>query len=433
MGSAFMTNNKSNFHGSQILVLGNYQNQNLGDEAIGLGLKKIFSDSVPYPLDVKLERFNIALSRSNVNLLQLAKDNIKSYKVGKLLQRFYYYMRLTPLFRILREIIFFTFINYKHWLKSYHLIRSSDVTVIGGGNLMMDLGYVNPVSFFIYTLFARILHKKIFISAIGCGPVSNSFSKVIFSWCLSQSDCISVRDTYSYRVLNSFCTDQIIQNVHLTADPAIVLDASDIPPGRPNIDENLPEQITIGISTLSYQDPRYYPQGNLDRYRNYINRISILADELSLRLSASIILFPTNINADLATASDIFAQIERPAEARIANITSLQDLMDTIGETDLILATRLHSAILAIGRGKPVIGFAYQEKMNSFFELMNLEEWVHSIEDFSSDQIVEQAKLLTSFEGRTYTETVNIMRRRLQQEAYKNGLFMRNLLLNETQ
>jgi colanic acid/amylovoran biosynthesis protein len=66
-----------------------------------------------------------------------------------------------------------------------------------------------------------------------------------------------------------------------------------------------------------------------------------------------------------------------------------EDMMDLYGAMDLFLASRMHSAILALDTGIPVIALSYQPKSRGTFDLLGLGRYVVDVETFETSYLVE--------------------------------------------
>jgi polysaccharide pyruvyl transferase WcaK-like protein len=64
-----------------------------------------------------------------------------------------------------------------------------------------------------------------------------------------------------------------------------------------------------------------------------------------------------------------------------------EDFMRDVSGCDLFVATRMHSAILALNAGVPVVGVAYEEKMRGLLETFDLGDLVVDVE--SPERIVD--------------------------------------------
>jgi colanic acid/amylovoran biosynthesis protein len=62
-------------------------------------------------------------------------------------------------------------------------------------------------------------------------------------------------------------------------------------------------------------------------------------------------------------------------------------MLDLLGGFDLVLATRMHVAILALSAGVPVLPIAYEFKTQALFDRLGLGEWVQDIEQVRPDTL----------------------------------------------
>lgn len=65
------------------------------------------------------------------------------------------------------------------------------------------------------------------------------------------------------------------------------------------------------------------------------------------------------------------------------------DLRAKLKEYDLVIATRMHMAILALGAGTPVLPIAYEFKMHGLFERLGQARWVQDLETISGDALIK--------------------------------------------
>jgi colanic acid/amylovoran biosynthesis protein len=63
-------------------------------------------------------------------------------------------------------------------------------------------------------------------------------------------------------------------------------------------------------------------------------------------------------------------------------------LARTLKDYDLLIATRMHMAILALSVGTPVLPIAYEFKMRELFERLAQGRWVQDIEAISADALI---------------------------------------------
>lgn len=68
---------------------------------------------------------------------------------------------------------------------------------------------------------------------------------------------------------------------------------------------------------------------------------------------------------------------------------SPEDLLELLKSYDLVIATRMHMAILALASGTPVFPIAYEFKTQELFNRLGLGQWVQSIETIDQESLVK--------------------------------------------
>jgi colanic acid/amylovoran biosynthesis protein len=78
---------------------------------------------------------------------------------------------------------------------------------------------------------------------------------------------------------------------------------------------------------------------------------------------------------------------------------SPEELIEILGKFDLVIATRMHMAILALCSGVPCFPIAYEFKTRELFKQLSLEKWVYDIEQFDTSYAIN---LLDDFIKKLY-------------------------------
>lgn len=109
------------------------------------------------------------------------------------------------------------------------------------------------------------------------------------------------------------------------------------------------------------------------------------------------------------------AQDSRVAEAIVSELAGIDrsrvrvdsafhrpsELMELIRQFDLVIATRMHMAILALCAGIPVLPIAYEFKTQELFERLGMGEWTTAIEDVTpGDFPAHVTRFLSALPGR---------------------------------
>ncbi|WP_420455019.1 polysaccharide pyruvyl transferase family protein [Rubrivirga sp.] len=96
---------------------------------------------------------------------------------------------------------------------------------------------------------------------------------------------------------------------------------------------------------------------------------------------------------DSAVALDIVAKLPPDVQRRVEVDREARDplaIRDAYGEADLVIATRMHAAILALAAGTPVLGIAYEFKTQELLDALGVPDWVEDIETVTPGTLVRR-------------------------------------------
>ncbi|GGH76476.1 polysaccharide pyruvyl transferase CsaB [Pullulanibacillus pueri] len=320
-------------------IIGNYGNENNGDEAILSGIV------------TQLTR-RLAIDLSDITVFSNHPENtLERHRV-----------QVAPLiYRKGKLSIPLTI------LKSYQTMRAIDLLIIGGGGLLMDL-YKRDAP--LYSTLAYIGKKakcKIIVYGVGAGPLNTRLGKFFIRRLLKIASHIAVRDEKSQALLHSLQTGK---EIHLTIDPAFALKAEQR--RKPS------EKVTrIGVTAVPYFNGSYWPTEDKDRYRQYIEGMARNLDRLVEGQPLELTFFSTKFPEDVEASKQIRMKMKHQDKAKVidARLTP-EELLGLSAQQDLVIGTRLHSIILSIVTETPVLGVAYHHKVNDFMSAQNLKHRV---------------------------------------------------------
>ena len=136
------------------------------------------------------------------------------------------------------------------WLKEsvYNAIKSCDMMVVSGGDILADYGEAAVKHYFFPVAVAKALRKPVYVFAQSISTYKNEKLKRFAKHYLDKVDLITLREQLSYDYIKSI---NIKAPVYLTADPAFLLQPSSMDRLKSifdaeGISDNSP--LTIGIS-----------------------------------------------------------------------------------------------------------------------------------------------------------------------------------------
>ena len=237
-------------------------------------------------------------------------------------------------------------------------LQQSDVFIWGGGSLMQDATSMkSPIYYAGLMALAQQRGLKTIAWAQGIGPLNRSLTRWLTKQVLLGCEGISVRDTVSARLLNSWQIDPI-----LAPDPVWALQSEAVPSlkdiSRPIVAVNL----------------RSHPLLTKERLETIVKAIK----DFQERTETYILLVPFQPAKDRAIADSISAQLDR--NNRILTFDDPKKLKGLFRQVKMAIAMRLHSLIMAAAEGCSCFALSYDPKVTRLmseaslpgYELANL-------------------------------------------------------------
>ncbi|MGA2090977.1 MAG: polysaccharide pyruvyl transferase CsaB [Endomicrobiales bacterium] len=240
-----------------------------------------------------------------------------------------------------------------NWLTIFQAILKADILISGGGGLFQDRTGSGSLYYYLAIIGgAKLLGKKVFVYAAGVNNLKR-FNRFVTAWILSRVDKITVRETSSRELLQSWgCTTPI----EVTADPVLLNDVQAV--------ELKDEQPRIA---LVLRPPLNGPWP--------VEIFAKLADSLSQRLDAQIIFVPFYPDKDLPFTLAVKNAMKSPS--RIVEWSNFRDLYDVFAQSDMVISQRLHALILSALYGIPHIGISDDPKIDRFLREMGQKNIIH--------------------------------------------------------
>ncbi len=292
-----------------VLICGAYGKGNRGDNAILLEIVKQLRDIDP---DVPI----CALSRSpRETCLDARISSIYTFRVGKI----------------------------RKWLKRAELYIS------GGGTLMQDATSTRSLLYYLFSIRqAKRQGCKVMLYGCGVGPISKERNRKRTTKTLNAcADVISVRDTYSRDFLDEIGVRK--REVHLTADPALLLEAT-------------------GERASGLSKKKKYALFSLRPWAGYCEEtFAEVIETVSAKHGLHPILYCMEPNRDLPLARSLAARLSCPCDVMEAGERG-EDVIRLLRSVQLVVSMRLHTLIFAAGLGIPMVGVVYDPKVSGFLD-----------------------------------------------------------------
>lgn len=240
-------------------------------------------------------------------------------------------------------------------------LNEVDCLVIGGGNMIFtkDKFSTSASRFNEIITIAKNRNKKVFAISLGIGPFQTKAQEELAIAGLKKCDFITFRDQKSYNIYAKHVKK--LNNVFISVDPVFSL---------PYLLK--PKKIKNHMIGLNIFDNRLIDDSELE-YKNQIKSYISLVEKLVGVQERKVVLFSTDLK-DYESVKEVYKHFRLNENVEIREITGFNSLLNLYQETSLLIASRMHSMIIAYTQLIPVIGLSWQPKVEAFFEIIKSEE-----------------------------------------------------------
>lgn len=278
-------------------------------------------------------------------------------------------------------------------VQSYRHLAGLDLLIFSGGGQLDDLWggpWKHPYVLCKFSLLARLRRIKVFFVSVGVESVYTFFGKLFVKIALAQASYKSFRDRYSKDFVEQTKLDSSPGNV-VYPDLAHSLDILE----NPTTEMHLHKAPVVGVNLVPFYDPRFWPLKDTAIYQDYLTKMAALVRWL-LERKYIIKFIRSDIYPDSAAAVDLMKILNQSgisySEDQILEpqIGDVDDLVEQLVDTDYVVASRLHTVLLAQDLGKPVIGLSYQSKIDKLMEDTGQAEYCLPIASFDPENLQQQ-------------------------------------------
>lgn len=247
--------------------------------------------------------------------------------------------------------------------KMIYAMRQSHLYVNGGGSLIQDSTSSRSLYFYLFTLrMAHLLHCKVMMYGCGIGPVRKHFNRKLAAYIIDHSvDTITLRDPNSKEELEDMKVKG--PDMILAADPTLNL---------------IPANDTLVQSAFFREglvaDGKYicFAMRKWKNINKKIPQIAKAADYAAKHHKLTPVFISMEHERDLPIANEIAACMKSEAIV-ISGHYDVHTVIGILSKMQLIVAMRLHALVFGAGQGVPVIGIAYDDKVDGFMDYIGRE------------------------------------------------------------
>lgn len=257
------------------------------------------------------------------------------------------------------------------------IVKSLDLLIIGGGGILMDLYRSNPFVFGIYGLLVKWTKTPAAVFGVGVGPINTVTGKKFIKMIGNAVNTITVRDHVSKQLLIDI---GVKTQINVILDPAFYLPFN----GEKNPNKRA---VKIGVTALPYYHGSYWPTNDDAKYRAYIQGMAANLDHiLDQEPDGTVQFFSTKHPHDTNTTKDIRDLMEHKDRTTVWDqLLTHKEIINIAAEQDIVIGTRLHSLILSIVAKTPVIAVGYHDKVRDVMDAIGCSENALTISQVSKD------------------------------------------------
>lgn len=338
-------------------IVGNYGNDNNGDEAILTGLIKQLTEFLP-------------IEKEDIVVFSNYPDNTYTR----------YGLKAVPLYQKKNNILN---IAYSTIVNSYKTMKELDVIIIGGGGLLMDLYQRGAPLYCTLGVMGKLAGCKVIIYGVGAGPINTAIGKMFLKTLVRVADSVSVRDLDSKNLLKSI---GVKKEISVIGDPAFSLSS------QSEIVKNNRVK-NIGITAVPYYSKNYWPTPNEDKYKLYVDGMAKNIDRiLEERKDVKITFYSTKYPQDVKVTEQIFEKLKyKKGVTVVTDNLHPEQLLELSSKQDIVIGTRLHSLILSVLTKTPIIGIGYHKKVKDFMKSIGQDQFCIDISKLTEadDQMLQ--------------------------------------------
>jgi colanic acid/amylovoran biosynthesis protein len=318
------------------------------------------------------------------------------------------------------------------WVKPafYEAIKSCDLLVVSGGDVLADYGEESIRHCFFPIAVAIALKKPVYVFAQSISPYKNKETLRFARFYLNKCSLITVRERLSFDYLKNI---GIKAPLHLTADPAFTLmPCSDSRLNEVVQAENLPDTNSpiIGLS-VSETATRWSDSSHED----FTKEMAEVCDQLINKYKAKIVFVPhvsypnDPANDDRVVGRTIASlMINKQAAHVIEGDYSCTDLKAIIGRCALFIGARTHATIAAASMLVPTIAIAYSIKAFGIMEdILNKEKCVCDLTNLSAQDLLSKAEYLIENSANVVKEMAGRLEK-IRKRSMRNGELAKKIM-----
>jgi len=286
----------------------------------------------------------------------------------------------------------------KDYIRAFRTLRKTAILVVPGTGLLTNaygLSAWGPYNLFKWTLMAKLRRCKVLFVSVGAGPIYGAPGRLLVKSSLLLADYRSYRDDTSLSYLRQIGfrakNDRVYPDLAFSLPETLFQRANGAGPTR-----------VVGLGLMLYAG-RYSVEDPVpETYSAYLESLAefvkwLLEHDYDIRL-----LLGDGDNVVIDEFKSVLrGRVGMYDESRVVDepMTSVDEVLAQLAETDIVVATRFHNVLLALMLNKPVVAISFHHKSTSLMDDMGLAEYCLDINRIDSDSLIDRFQEAVTHRG----------------------------------
>jgi len=274
----------------------------------------------------------------------------------------------------------------KHLKRTFGVLRSLDLLVMGRRGQLCDLWWDQPYNIFKFSFLARLSNTPVFIVGVGADRLEGTSSRFFARWAVRLAAYSSFRDVESQALIRSL---GVKTQTHVCPDPAYALHLRDYE--IVTLSNTL--RAKVGLNPMGFCDPRMWPRKDTDVYNRYLDKLARFSSWL-LTKNYDLEFFTSDAGVDRYAIEDMKERLLTGVPPEVSKritfrlVSSLQDLLFQMSTFDFVVTPKFHGVVFSHLLAKPVIALSYMPKINHLMRTVGHDQYCLDIEHFDVEALV---------------------------------------------
>jgi len=363
----------------KIFFFGNFGSTNFGNEATLQAILANFRALIPEAEFACICTFPaIASATHSITALPFSPAGIRAWRPKNRVAR------------LLRRMLFGIPSELYRWWDAFRTLKGGDALIVPGTGLLtdaFDISSWGPYGLFKWALVAKLRGCKLLFVSVGAGPLDGRLGRHLAKMALRLADFRSYRDVSSLDVLRNIGFAPTHDRIY--PDLAFSLPRSAVSSDR----QTHRRRPVVGLGLMNLGSMYAGRAVSSAAYASYLESLVILVAWL-LDRGYDIRLLIGEVGDPVPKFRSLLAQrLSTHGSERImdaAHVTSVEELLSQVGDTDLVVATRFHNVLFALLSHKPTVSISFHSKCTDLMSSMGLSEYCLRIDQLKSADLIEK-------------------------------------------